>query len=709
MFRFSQSQHIGLPIFIGQSRFFSAPSHNGKLVNKVLIANRGEIACRVITTCKKLNIQSVAVYSDEDRNAKHVRLADQAHHIGPAPALESYLCGEKLIEVAKKSGAQAIHPGYGFLSENSNFAELCAKNGVTFIGPPVNAIKSMGSKSESKALMEAANVPVVPGYHGDNQDDQFLLEQSVKIGFPVIIKPVLGGGGKGMRIVTQKSDFLAALESSRSEAIHSFKDDRVLVERYLVRPRHIEIQVFCDTHGGGVHLFERDCSVQRRHQKIYEEAPAPFLTEEVRAEIYAKAVAAAKAVGYVGAGTVEFIMDASTNEFFFMEMNTRLQVEHPVSEAITGVDLVEWQIRVASGQPIPCTQSEIKKTGHAIEARIYAEDPNRNFIPTAGHVAHLRIPKPDATFTKLGESGIRIDSGIEEGDKISSHYDPMIAKLIVKAPDREQALSKMAQSLKQFELIGVANNIEFLRRVCEHPAFHVGGVETGFIAQHEKDLMPKQKLGQHSDAVVLAVLGLFAAETNFTVPYRVNSAYHRQVEFKSADGISDEHLKLSCEYHSNTDITINGLKVKFITKPEIDSTHKNMIKVHIVAETNSNRVKGTVIIEKNQGFVHVFTNSPEHGDSIHTRLQVPTPKFREALSHVSDKHLVAPMPAEVRKVLVKAGDHVKKGDRLMVLVAMKMEHVISSPYNGKVSEVLFEEKQSVPAGAQLVVVVEEKK
>src|SRR6266540_6535599 len=451
------------------------------MFTKLLIANRGEIACRVIRTARRLGIRTVAVHSEADANARHVRLADEAVHIGPAAARESYLVGARIIEAARATGAQAIHPGYGFLSENADFAEACEKAGVVFIGPPASAIRAMGSKSAAKALMQQAGVPLTPGYHGAEQDPALLAREAKRIGYPVLIKASAGGGGKGMRRVDAPADFEAALASCKREAMQAFGDDRVLVERYVLRPRHVEIQVFGDRHGGCVHLFERDCSVQRRHQKVLEEAPAPGMTPERRAAMGAAAVEAAKAVGYVGAGTVEFIVEPS-GAFYFMEMNTRLQVEHPVTEMITGLDLVEWQLRVAAGEPLPLRQEQLQIDGHAIEARIYAEDPEKGFLPSTGRLLHFAAP--EASYH------VRIDAGVEEGDEIGPHYDPMIAKLVVWDHSRDRALARMRAALAQLRIVGVANNVEFLARLVASPAFASARLDTGLIARHHAELFP---------------------------------------------------------------------------------------------------------------------------------------------------------------------------------------------------------------------------
>src|SRR3990172_3406720 len=448
---------------------------------KILIANGGEIACRVIRTARRLGVKTVAVYSEADARAQHVLAADEAYLIGPPPARESYLRGDRILEIAKRAGAQAIHPGYGFLSENEAFADACEKAGVAFIGPPAAAIRAMGSKSAAKRIMERAGVPLVPGFHGDNQDAAYLQGQADRIGYPILIKASAGGGGKGMRIVERAAEFETALASCKRESAAAFGDDRVLLEKYLRRPRHIEIQVFADKHGNCVHLFERDCSVQRRHQKVLEEAPAPGMTPERRAAMGAAAVAAAKAIGYVGAGTVEFIADQS-GTFHFMEMNTRLQVEHPVTEMITGEDLVEWQLRVARGEVLPKRQDELAIDGHALEARIYAEDPAKGFLPATGRIVHLATPP--------ASRHVRVDTGVAAGDEISPHYDPMIAKLIVRDRDRGMALARMRDALEQFQVVGLATNVAFLTRLVASRAFGAADLDTALIERARDGLFP---------------------------------------------------------------------------------------------------------------------------------------------------------------------------------------------------------------------------
>jgi len=469
------------------------------MFQSLLIANRGEIACRIIRTARRIGLRSIAVFSDADEAAQHVQMADEAIHIGAAPARESYLNISAIIAAAKRAGAEAIHPGYGFLSENPAFAEACAAAGIIFVGPSAAAMRAMGSKGSAKALMEKAGVPLLPGYHGAEQDSAFLEGESNRIGFPLVIKAVAGGGGRGMRVVRAAADFAAALQSARQEGASAFGDDRVLIERYLERPRHIEVQVFGDSHGNAVHLFERDCSAQRRHQKVIEEAPAPGISAEMRDAMGAAAVAAAKAVKYQGAGTVEFI--AQDGGFYFLEMNTRLQVEHPVTEAITGFDLVEWQLRVAAGEKLPVQQSDIRAQGHAMELRLYAEDPARDFAPSIGALQVFR----------LSEQGLRIDSGFVAGDRISIHYDAMVAKMIAHAPTRAEAIARLRAGLAQSDIIGVAHNLDMLDRILAHPDFASGTIDTGFIGRNAETLLTP-KLKPSPQVLALAALGVLTLE-----------------------------------------------------------------------------------------------------------------------------------------------------------------------------------------------------
>ena len=496
------------------------------MFRSLLIANRGEIACRIARTARRMGIETIAVYSEADAQAMHVQAADRAYPIGPAPARDSYLSIDRIIVAAQAAGAEAIHPGYGFLSENPAFAEACEAAGIVFVGPPAAAMRAMGSKSAAKALMETSGVPLLPGYHGERQDADFLADQAVRIGFPVVIKAVSGGGGRGMRVVTAAADFAEALGSARQEAASSFGDDRVLVERYLQRPRHIEVQVFADTHGNAVHLFERDCSAQRRHQKVLEEAPAPGLSDAQRQAMGSAAVAAARAVGYVGAGTVEFVADA--DGFFFLEMNTRLQVEHPVTEMVTGFDLVEWQLRVAAGEPLPATQSAITLTGHAIEARIYAEDPARDFAPSVGRLTLFRTPAET--------DGVRVDTGFATGDTVSVHYDAMLAKLICHAPTREAALRRMWQALADCAVAGVASNLDLLGRIVAHPDFAHGGIDTGFIAREGAALLAGQG-APPAEVLAIAALTALAAELPAERRRPVGRARSVVVEYGAGQGL----------------------------------------------------------------------------------------------------------------------------------------------------------------------------
>ncbi|KAF0411575.1 carbamoyl-phosphate synthase L chain, ATP binding domain-containing protein [Gigaspora margarita] len=589
--------------------YFSTNSVNKPLFDKILIANRGEIACRVIRTAKKLGIKSVAVYSEADKHSLHVKMADDAYLIGPAPSSESYLNIDKIIAVAKESSSQAIHPGYGFLSENPNFAERLANEKIIFIGPPASAMISMGSKSESKDIMIAANVPVVPGYHGTNQDPQFLKEQASKIGYPVLIKAIKGGGGKGMRIVNDPSEFEIQLESSKREAIKSFADDQVLIEKYLETPRHVEVQIFADTQGNVVHLFERDCSVQRRHQKILEEAPAPGLSNEIRQELGAKAVAAAKAVNYVGAGTVEFIMDNKDKRFYFMEMNTRLQVEHPVTEMVTSTDLVHWQLEVASGNPLPMTQDELCLDGHAFEARIYAENPENNFLPDTGPLLHIRTPSLS--------SNIRLETGFEQGDEINVYYDPMIAKLITKGANRTEALRKLRKALQEYEIVGLNTNIEFLKRVFSHPAFIQGEIETGFIKKYETELFAPNPevssyvIAQAALSLILkehqelkkVTIGSFDPYSPWTsyFGYRPNATYERNILFHDQN---DDRISADVKYlqDNSFDITINRGKDNSIKFERVTGNWDEAEK-QIITDVGGIRFKSRIVMEDNNRIV----------------------------------------------------------------------------------------------------------
>ena len=657
------------------------------MFTKILIANRGEIACRIIKTCRRLGIRSVAVYSEADAGARHVRLADEAYCVGPAASRDSYLRADRIIEVAQRSGAQAVHPGYGFLSENEGFARACADAGIVFIGPPVAAIRAMGSKSAAKALMQSAGVPLVPGYHGDDQDPQHLQREADRIGYPVLIKASAGGGGKGMRIVERADDFAAALASCQREAAASFGDERVLIEKYLQRPRHIEIQVFGDTHGNVVSLHERDCSAQRRHQKVVEEAPAPSIDAARRAEMGKAACDAARAVGYVGAGTVEFIADRD-GAFFFMEMNTRLQVEHPVTEMITGLDLVEWQLRVASGERLPLTQEQIPLRGHAIEVRIYAEEPDKGFLPSIGTLAHLRKP--------LESAHVRIDTGVDEGDEVSPHYDPMLAKLIVWDEDRDRAIARMLGALADFQVAGVGNNIAFLARLVDHAEFRAGSVDTGLIERERATLVPG---AAPVPAQAYAAAGLWTLDAdaraakrrarNGSDPHspwgdadgwRVNGAQTRTLEFRDGESLH----ALSLRYGGD------GVR--------IDDD------VATIAGNDDGRLQFTVGAQRfGASVVRVGEHLHVFSDGQHHVLQ-PLDRLAHAGGE-QDAHgggLTAPMPGKIIALPVAAGSEVEKGAPLVVMEAMKMEHTLVAPAKGRVVAHLCSVGEQVKDGAELV-------
>ena len=655
------------------------------MFTKILIANRGEIACRVATTAQRLGIQTVAVHSDADAGARHVEFCDEAVSLGGTTASESYLKADRIIAAAKATGAQAIHPGYGFLSENEAFAQACAKEGIVFIGPPASAIRAMGSKAAAKSLMETASVPLVPGYHGENQEPAFLQQQADKIGYPVLLKATAGGGGKGMRIVERSEDFAAALVSCQREAKNSFGDERVLVEKYLVRPRHIEIQVFADTQGNCVSLFERDCSVQRRHQKVLEEAPAPGMSPERRKAMGDAAVAAARAVGYVGAGTVEFIAQQD-GTFYFMEMNTRLQVEHPVTEMITGTDLVEWQLRVAAGERLPQLQDELTIRGHAIEARVYAENPDKGFLPSIGTLQHLRTPAA-AEFTR--DAAVRIDAGVREGDAITPYYDPMIAKLIVWGEDRAQALSRMAQALAGFEVVGLSTNVDFLGRLIVSAPFAGADLDTGLIERHHDTLFPAAQYAPLSVmALTVAALALSEQQPSsdpWAQPsgWRMNALLERQLSFDEAAGNSTARVSYVREgLRLNTELgeaLLTGMKR---SGPRVSvCINGQLIEASVVRENDS---------------FHVFYAGR------HWQLD-----WRDAIAHAGEHEteggrLTAPMPGKIVALLVDAGAQVDKGAPLLIMEAMKMEHTISAPSKGKVTELLYAVGDQVAEGAQLL-------
>ena len=668
------------------------------MFTKILIANRGEIACRVAATAKRMGVKTVAVYSDVDANAKHVAACDEAVHIGASAPKDSYLRWERIIEAAQQTGAQAIHPGYGFLSENEDFAQACAKAGLVFIDPPASAISAMGLKAESKRLMAKASVPLVPGYQGEDQDPQLLQREADAIGYPVLIKASAGGGGKGMRLVEKSEDFAAALESCKREAINSFGNDAVLVEKYVLRPRHIEIQVFGDTHGNCVYLFERDCSVQRRHQKVLEEAPAPGMTPELRARMGQAAVAAAQAVGYVGAGTVEFIVEQpggydapEAMKFYFMEMNTRLQVEHPVTEAITGEDLVEWQLRVASGQPLPKRQDELRIIGHAIEARICAENPDNNFLPATGRLNVYRKP----VCTSFERSQVRVDDGVREGDAISPFYDSMIAKLIVHGDTREQALARLDDALAQTHIVGLATNVQFLRHVVQSGAFAQARLDTALIQREEAVLFQQEKVGlplAAAAAVASQLLreraGQGANPFSRTDGWRSLTACKRRFEFD----FGGQHAKAWLSYERDGSYRLavgegegavsGALAFALAPGGAMDLQYAGQrTQALVYAQGESDHVftpRGATRIEALDLLAHAGETAGEGG------------------------RLTAPMPGKVVSFAVQAGDEVSKGQALAVMEAMKMEHTIAAPQDGVVAELLYAPGDQVTEGAELL-------
>ena len=668
------------------------------MFTKILIANRGEIACRVAATARRMGVKTVAVYSDADAQAKHVAACDEAVHVGGNAPKDSYLQWQRIIDAAKATGAQAIHPGYGFLSENEDFAQACADAGLVFIGPPASAINAMGLKAESKRLMEQAQVPLVPGYHGADQDPALLQREADRIGYPVLIKASAGGGGKGMRAVEKAEDFAAALESCKREAINSFGDDAVLVEKYVQRPRHIEIQVFGDTHGNCVYLFERDCSVQRRHQKVLEEAPAPGMTPELRARMGEAAVAAAKAVHYVGAGTVEFIVEQPGGydapeqmKFYFMEMNTRLQVEHPVTEAITGLDLVEWQLRVASGEPLPLRQDELRITGHAIEARICAENPDNQFLPATGTLAVYRKP----ACTSFERGAVRVDDGVREGDAISPFYDSMVAKLIVHGDTREQALARLDDALAQTHIVGLATNVQFLRLVARSDSFAQGRLDTALIQREQAVLFQQERVGlplAAAAAVAQTLLRERAAESADPFSRRDGFHSHAELERRFEFDFGGQHAKAWLTYGRSGALALRvgegdaAVAGPLVFAPLADGA--------IDLQFAGQRTRAAVYAQGETD--HVFTPLGA------TRIEAI-----DLLAHAGDAQgeggrLTAPMPGKVVSFAVQAGDKVTKGQPLAVMEAMKMEHTIAAPADGVVQELLYAPGDQVTEGAELL-------
>ncbi|MDP2559895.1 acetyl/propionyl/methylcrotonyl-CoA carboxylase subunit alpha [Psychrobium sp. 1_MG-2023] len=661
------------------------------MFDKILIANRGEIACRIIKTCHELGIRCVALYSDADKDALHVKMADEAFHIGPAPAKDSYLKMDNILAAAKESGAQAIHPGYGFMSENVEFAQACLDNDITFIGPPVAAIDAMGSKSAAKEIMTNAGVPLVPGYHGEEQDPAFLKQQSAEIGYPQLLKAAYGGGGKGMRVVWSEDEFDAALASTKREAIAGFGNDKMLIERYLTKPRHVEIQVFADSHGNCIYLSERDCSIQRRHQKVIEEAPAPNLSQETRVAMGEAAVAAAKAINYQGAGTVEFLFDED-GSFYFMEMNTRLQVEHPVTEMITGLDLVSWQLKAAYGEPLPLNQEQVTIDGHSIEVRIYAEDPDNEFLPATGSLDYLRQPP--------ASNHVRVDTGVIQNDQVSSFYDPMIAKLIVWDDTRERAIARMSRALEDYRIGGLKTNLGFLANLVDAQPFKDAELDTGFIEKHQ-DLLFTPKNETCYRALMLASLAILEQQKHQASPavhlqdndpfspwgatnaWRLNESALHTIEL--TDSHENSHLISVEQLNDSYRFTFDGQA--FIATAILDNDHLvatiNGHKTSLLTDISTQQV--SLFIKQE---VHHFSRKYHDGNSFEV--------------DESDDKLTAPMNGTIVDVPVNANQLVKAGDVLVIMEAMKMEYSITAPHDGTVNEVYFHTGDMVKDGELLI-------
>ena len=638
-------------------------------LKSVLIANRGEIACRVMRSAKAMGMRTIAVYSDADANALHVQEADEAWHIGPAAAADSYLRADKILAIATQTKADSIHPGYGFLSENAGFVAACQANDIVFIGPDVPAIEQMGSKSAAKIIMTEAGIPLVPGYHGANQDDELLQREADHMGYPLLIKAVAGGGGKGMRVVEESAEFLIHLAGARREGLASFGNSDVLIEKYLIAPRHVEVQVFCDRHGNGVYLGDRDCSAQRRHQKVIEEAPAPGLSDELRQKMGTTAVEAAQAIDYVGAGTVEFLLD-SDGCYYFMEMNTRLQVEHPVTEMVTGVDLVSWQLRVASGEPLPLSQDQICLRGHSFEARIYAEDPTQDFQPSTGRIVHLRTPATDDT--------IRIDTGVGEGDEISPFYDPMIAKLIVWGPNRDEALAKLDLALQDYHLEGIHTNIDFLRRLATLGDFADAKLHTGIIEQHHEYLLAPSFQDKH---IILAMAGF---------------VFGQQAQNKYGDlaGLRLNKLSQSLSWTLEVEYLNSTIVIPTNTQGTLDTDH-------LVLEYAGGQHKAGYCLNGDK--LSLFTPQGK------AAVTVKTPSIDDfvANNEANAGGIKAPMNGSLIAVLVTTGQQVLAGEALMVVEAMKMEHTITAPNTGIVGEIYFKIGDLVDADSQLLELIDE--
>lgn len=668
-----------------------------KQFNKILIANRGEIACRVIRSARKMGIRTVAVYSDADKDSLHVSMADEAVHIGGAPSRDSYLVFERVIEAAKMTGAEAIHPGYGFLSENAAFCNACKENNIVFIGPPVGAIEAMGSKSAAKNIMAEAQVPLVPGYHGDDQSRDILKKASDDMGYPVLLKAAAGGGGKGMRQVWNEVEFDEALNAAKREAMNGFGDDHMLVEKYLTQPRHVEIQVFCDQQGNAVYLFERDCSVQRRHQKVIEEAPAPGMSEELRAAMGEAAIRSAQAINYVGAGTVEFLLDID-GSFYFMEMNTRLQVEHPVTEMISGQDLVEWQLRVAAGESLPLRQDQLKINGHAFEARIYAEDPENDFLPVTGQLSFLQAPETS--------EHVRVDTGVRQGDEVSVYYDPMIAKLIVWDENRDKALQRLTKALSEYRISGMTTNIDFLYNLANSSPFKEAQLDTGFIEKHHSVIFHDSQQEVEKDLPLAALYLVLkqdqqaqqkASQTiDKTSPWHATNAWRLN---------EDHEHRFSLRFHEQQ------YPVSVVQKT-INNTTRYRINLAGKCLSADGRIDGNTLYANVDGY-QLKASVAEHDDngirnySLYTQDSALTfglvePDLGDLEADSGAGGLTAPMNGTMVTLLVEAGSTVKKDDALLVMEAMKMEHTIRAPADGCVTEFYFQAGDLVDGGAELL-------
>lgn len=678
----------------------STNNNQSKMFTKILIANRGEIACRIIKTARKMGVLTVAVYSDADENSLHVKMADEAVYIGKSPSRESYLLSKKVIEAAVKTGAQAIHPGYGFLSENSDFCRLCDQHNITFIGPPIGAIESMGSKSAAKNIMEKANVPLVPGYHGDDQSEATIKGAADEMGYPVLLKATAGGGGKGMRQIWSSEEFSEGFIAVKREALSSFGDDTMLVEKYLTQPRHVEIQVFCDNHGNAVYLFERDCSVQRRHQKVVEEAPAFSMTEDLRNQMGQSAIKSAQAIGYQGAGTVEFLLDVD-GSFYFMEMNTRLQVEHPVTEFITKQDLVEWQLRVAAGETLPKTQDQLSIHGHSFEARIYAEDADNDFLPDTGTLTFMQTPE-ESEF-------VRIDTGVCQGDEVSVFYDPMIAKLIVWGENREKALQRLTKALSEYHVGGVKTNLNFLRKLVTSKAFIEENIDTSFIEKHHdeifnretNDVVSAEVLNSLIKSAVLILLSQAKANntlstTDATSPWDQTNAW--QLNDKCIHNIT---LELnSNEYNLTVEEAIENKsepnKVNYLVSLN-NTTHKcyGLIDNDLLT-TTIDGIKSSVLATLENNNATLYTNQGA------TTIHHVQPDLGEHGDDESHGGLLAPMNGTMVSILVESGDIVSKDQPLVIMEAMKMEHTIKAPADGVIDNIFYSEGDMVDGGSELL-------